>query len=159
MSSPPRASLGATQRNVPYWGEAEVRARARDDAIDPKRHFATINFCTAKGSFDLLIGNGEHRRRQCADAAGRLYLSPLIRRTVELKAPPLRGCGRTMRARFLGVAALIAALAMGCESRAGIISPSDFGSNAVVQTFASLSVSPPTAGPLVLRDAAEKIKK
>ena len=79
--------------------------------------------------------------RRCADAAGRLYLSPPIRRTVELKAPPLRGCGRTMRARFLGVAALIAALAMGCESRAGIISPSDFGPNAVVQTFASIGES------------------
>jgi len=142
--------------HVRIWESPEVKFLR---ATRPSLPFAALNCRTAKGSFHHLVGNGEHRRRQCADAAGRLYLSPRIRRTVELKAPPLRGCGRTMRARFLGVAALIAVLAMGCESRAGIISPSDFGPNAVVQTFGSLSVSPPTAGPLVLRDAAEKIKK
>jgi hypothetical protein len=28
-------------------------------AADPSRHFTTINYCTAKGSFDHLVGSAE----------------------------------------------------------------------------------------------------
>ena len=33
------------------------------EAIDPTRHFATVNCRIAKGSLDHLVGNGEQRRR------------------------------------------------------------------------------------------------
>ena len=29
-------------------------------AFDPKRTFATVNYCIAKGLFDHLVGDGEH---------------------------------------------------------------------------------------------------
>jgi hypothetical protein len=31
----------------------------RHDVIDPQRHFATINWCIAKGSFNHLVGDGQ----------------------------------------------------------------------------------------------------
>jgi hypothetical protein len=34
----------------------------RESAYHPKCQFATVNYCIAKGSFDHLVGNREHRR-------------------------------------------------------------------------------------------------
>jgi len=33
--------------------------------VDPKRHFATANYCIAKGLLDHLVGEREQRRRHC----------------------------------------------------------------------------------------------
>jgi len=46
---------------VAFGGEADVRTRTRNDAVDPKRRFAATNYCTAKSLFDYLVGGGEHR--------------------------------------------------------------------------------------------------
>jgi hypothetical protein len=37
----------------------DMGQRARNDVIDPERHFATLNCRTAKDSFDHLVGGGE----------------------------------------------------------------------------------------------------
>jgi len=36
---------------VAFGGKADVQTRARNDVIDPKRTFATVNYRIAKGSF------------------------------------------------------------------------------------------------------------
>jgi hypothetical protein len=60
-----------------------------------------------------------------------------------------------MRFEFFGVAALLGAVfAAGVgESRAGVIGPGDFGTNAVTQTFDTLSENNGAYGPLVLDGA------
>jgi hypothetical protein len=37
-------------------GRTDIGQGARNDAIDPSRHFATVKCCTAKGSFALMLG-------------------------------------------------------------------------------------------------------
>jgi len=42
---------------------AVVRTRGRNDAFDPQQTFATVNYRTAKGSFDHLVGGDEQDGR------------------------------------------------------------------------------------------------
>jgi hypothetical protein len=39
-----------------YRGKADIGPEAQNDAVDPKRHFATANCRIAKGLFDHFIG-------------------------------------------------------------------------------------------------------
>jgi hypothetical protein len=40
-----------------------LRERRKLVVADPKRHFTTINYCTAKGSFDHLVGSAKQGQR------------------------------------------------------------------------------------------------
>ena len=46
---------------VANGGKAEIPSRARNDAVDPERHFATAIYRIAKGSFDHLVGKYDFR--------------------------------------------------------------------------------------------------
>jgi hypothetical protein len=44
---------------VVIGGRTDIGQNAENDVVDPKRHFATINYRIAKGLFDHLVGGGE----------------------------------------------------------------------------------------------------
>jgi len=48
---------------VALGGKAEVQTGVRNDAIDPLRHFETVNYRIAKGSLDHVVGERENLRR------------------------------------------------------------------------------------------------
>jgi hypothetical protein len=62
----PAASTGRTpDRTRPMLQKRQkVLARA-PSTRDPLRHFVTVNFRTAKGSLDHLVGAAEQREREC----------------------------------------------------------------------------------------------
>jgi hypothetical protein len=59
----PKHHLARRSGSVAFRGEAEVRTHVRNDAIDPKRHFASVNCSIAKGLFNHFLGDGEHGLR------------------------------------------------------------------------------------------------
>jgi hypothetical protein len=52
-------TVNATQRNVRFWGKADIARTRKSVACDPKRHFFVTNCCIAKGSLDHLVGARE----------------------------------------------------------------------------------------------------
>ncbi len=57
------AQSGRAGRRLPRQLSGVKRTRHFDRAAaanDPKRTFATVNYCIAKGLFDHLVGDGEH---------------------------------------------------------------------------------------------------
>jgi hypothetical protein len=61
------AGFGPERRLLPAstssrLGAKQTRQLRTGAAVpDPKRHFATDNYCTAKGLFDHLVGDGTQR--------------------------------------------------------------------------------------------------
>ena len=55
-----RSPIWSLSGEEPTW-----RDGVENDAIDPKRHFANVNYRSAKGLFDHLVGAGLQRQRHC----------------------------------------------------------------------------------------------
>jgi hypothetical protein len=51
--------VGYLAYRVPKPGMNPERGAIIRSLLDPSRHFTTINYCTAKGSFDHLVGSAE----------------------------------------------------------------------------------------------------